>query len=83
MTYKDLKIPVCGNSFKVFRNWKIFDWCTGRIIECNQLIKVADNKKPVISVVAIIWFFQQIIIHVLAQRLFQDLNSLLIVQLTN
>ncbi|MFN8280657.1 MAG: T9SS type A sorting domain-containing protein [Saprospiraceae bacterium] len=49
VTYKDLKIPVCGNSFKVFRNWKIFDWCTGRIIECNQLIKVADNKKPVIS----------------------------------
>lgn len=49
VTYKDLKIPVCGNSFKIFRNWKIFDWCTGRLIECNQLIKVADNKPPVIS----------------------------------
>ncbi len=49
VTYKDLKIPVCGNSFKIFRSWKIFDWCTGEIRECNQLIKVADNKPPVIA----------------------------------
>ncbi len=49
VTYKDLKIPVCGNSFKLFRSWKIFDWCTGRVIDCNQLIKVADHKPPVIA----------------------------------
>ncbi|MEP7195681.1 MAG: T9SS type A sorting domain-containing protein [Saprospiraceae bacterium] len=49
LTYKDLKIPVCGGTFKIFRNWKIFDWCTGRLIECNQLIKVADFKPPVIA----------------------------------
>ncbi len=49
VTYRDLKIPVCGSSFKIFRNWKIFDWCSGRYIECNQLIKVEDTKAPVIS----------------------------------
>lgn len=48
-TFKDLKIPICGNSYKIFRSWKIFDWCTGRLVECNQLIKVADNKPPVIA----------------------------------
>jgi len=49
VTYRDLKIPICGNSFKIFRNWKIFDWCTGEILECNQLIKVVDNKPPIIA----------------------------------
>lgn len=49
MTYKDLKIPICGNSFKIFRSWTIFDWCSGEILTCNQLIKVADHKPPVIS----------------------------------
>lgn len=49
VTYRDLKIPVCGSSFKIFRNWKIFDWCTGEILECNQLIKVVDHKPPIVS----------------------------------
>ncbi|NOT38671.1 MAG: T9SS type A sorting domain-containing protein [Saprospiraceae bacterium] len=49
ITYKDLKIPICGSSFKIFRSWKIYDWCTGRITDCNQLIKVADHKPPVIA----------------------------------
>lgn len=49
VSYRDLKIPICGNSFKIFRNWKIFDWCTGQYIECNQLIKVADHKAPIIA----------------------------------
>ena len=49
VSYRDLKIPICGNSIKIFRNWKIFDWCTGQYIECNQLIKVADHKAPIIA----------------------------------
>ncbi len=49
VSYRDLKIPICGSSFKIFRNWKIFDWCTGEIFECNQLIKVVDNKAPIIA----------------------------------
>ncbi|MEO6190192.1 MAG: T9SS type A sorting domain-containing protein [Saprospiraceae bacterium] len=49
VTYRDLKIPVCGNSFKIFRSWKIYDWCSGRLIECTQLIKVEDNKPPIIA----------------------------------
>ncbi len=49
MTFKDLKIPVCGNSFKIFRSWTIFDWCSGEILTCNQLIKVVDNTPPIIA----------------------------------
>ena len=49
VSFRDVKIPVCGESFKVLRNWKIFDWCTGTYSECNQLIKVADAEAPVIT----------------------------------
>ena len=49
VSFRDVKIPVCGESFKVLRNWKIFDWCTGSYSECNQLIKVADAEAPVIT----------------------------------
>jgi len=36
-------------SFKVVRQWKILDWCTGAIIEHNQIIKVLDTVPPVID----------------------------------
>ncbi|MDQ3141878.1 MAG: T9SS type A sorting domain-containing protein [Bacteroidota bacterium] len=49
VTFRDLKIPVCGNAFKLLRNWKIFDWCTGEIIECTQLIKVVDYTAPIVT----------------------------------
>lgn len=49
VTYRDVKIPVCGNSFKLLRNWRVFDWCTGRLFECVQFIKVTDQRPPVVS----------------------------------
>lgn len=48
VTFRDVYIPVCGASFKIIRNWTVFDWCTGVIKSCNQLIKVVDNEAPVI-----------------------------------
>ncbi len=49
VTFKDVRIPVCGNSFKLLRSWKVFDWCTGRLFECVQFIKVTDHKPPVVT----------------------------------
>ncbi len=45
-SYTDLKIPICGNAFKVLRRWIILDWCSGKIVEHNQIIKVVDDTAP-------------------------------------
>jgi hypothetical protein len=49
VTFRDVKIPVCGSAFKLLRTWRIFDWCTGRLFECVQFIKVTDDVAPIIS----------------------------------
>ena len=49
VTFRDIKIPVCGNSFKLLRTWRVFDWCSGRLFECVQFIKVTDHKPPIVS----------------------------------
>ncbi len=42
-------IPLCGNSFKIIRNWTVIDWCTGDIESDQQIITVMDNTAPTIS----------------------------------
>ncbi|MBK8483988.1 MAG: T9SS type A sorting domain-containing protein [Saprospiraceae bacterium] len=49
VTYRDIKIPVCGSSFKLLRTWRIFDWCTGELQECVQFIKVTDDRAPEVA----------------------------------
>ncbi len=46
-SYTDLKIPICGSAFKVLRRWVILDWCSGKIVEHNQIIKVVDDTAPI------------------------------------
>ena len=46
--YKDHIIPTCGTSYKIRREWKLFDWCTGEDTVCVQWIKIVDNQAPVI-----------------------------------
>ena len=48
--YKDHIIPTCGYTYKIRREWKIFDWCTGRDTSCVQWIKVLDTMAPEIKV---------------------------------
>ncbi|HEX5626263.1 MAG TPA: carboxypeptidase regulatory-like domain-containing protein [Saprospiraceae bacterium] len=45
-SFTDLRIPICGNTFKVLRRWVILNWCNGRLIEYNQIIKVIDETPP-------------------------------------
>lgn len=45
-TYNDSRIDVCGQSFKILREWKILDWCTGAIQTCTQIVKVLDTTGP-------------------------------------
>ena len=47
--YKDHIIPTCGSSYKIRREWKIFDWCTGEDTLCIQWIKIQDNLPPAVE----------------------------------
>jgi hypothetical protein len=48
-SYNDEVIPVCDGTYKIIREWKLVDWCTGEISFYNQLIKVYDHTAPSIE----------------------------------
>lgn len=48
-TYLDIKLKVCEGSYKILREWIIADWCTGRQHTCIQVIKVIDDRGPILS----------------------------------
>ena len=47
--YEDHIFRTCGNSYKILRRWTVSDWCTGRILYHDQIIKVADHEGPVLD----------------------------------
>jgi hypothetical protein len=47
--YIDKVIDYCGASYAVKREWSLVDWCTGEVIEHEQIINVEDNVAPVIE----------------------------------
>ena len=48
-TYTDsAPIDLCGGSYKLIRNWSIFDWCLNESKYLTQVIKVSDEDAPVI-----------------------------------
>ncbi|MDX1684648.1 MAG: T9SS type A sorting domain-containing protein [Saprospiraceae bacterium] len=49
VTYKDRVIETCGpNTYKLFREWRVYDWCSGEDSVHLQSIKVVDTKAPVV-----------------------------------
>ncbi len=48
-TYSDTRIELCAKSFKVLREWKVLDWCTGQFKFGNQVIAVMDTKAPIVT----------------------------------
>jgi len=49
MLYTDTKLEVCGTGYKLLRDWRILDWCTGQIRNYTQLVKVVDMTAPVLE----------------------------------
>lgn len=47
--YNDLIFPVCGTGFKIRREWRFTDWCTGRDTLCVQYINVEDKQAPIVT----------------------------------
>ena len=48
-TYKDIFIPLCGSGFKILREWSLLDWCSGNVIKYHQIIKLVDDRGPVVT----------------------------------
>lgn len=46
VTFNDTYIESCGTSFKILRDWRLYDWCTGLTRQHFQVIKVADKEAP-------------------------------------
>ncbi|MFZ2898315.1 MAG: HYR domain-containing protein, partial [Saprospiraceae bacterium] len=45
-SFTDVKIDICGDSYKILRKWLIIDWCTAEQATYDQLIKVLDQTGP-------------------------------------
>ncbi|HNR08606.1 MAG TPA: glycine-rich protein [Saprospiraceae bacterium] len=49
VSYHDQVLPSCGASaFKIRRQWRLTDWCTGEEKSFIQYIEVADRNPPVL-----------------------------------
>ncbi len=46
-----IDFPICGNSYKRINTWTILDWCTGDLVEYDQVIKVVDNNPIIVTCV--------------------------------
>lgn len=46
--YIDKVIEYCGASYAVKREWSLVDWCTGQVIDHEQIINVADTSAPIL-----------------------------------
>ncbi|MFT4532869.1 MAG: subtilisin-like proprotein convertase family protein [Saprospiraceae bacterium] len=47
--YTDTKIDVCEGSYKLIRHFRLLEWCSGEVIEHNQIIKVLDKEGPLME----------------------------------
>jgi len=49
--YRDIIAPTCGAAFKIRREWRVTDICTGESVDTFQLIDVIDTVGPVVDLV--------------------------------
>lgn len=50
LIYKDQITPICGNGFKIRREWIVSDWCTKEDTVLVQYIKIQDHESPIVLV---------------------------------
>jgi len=46
--YTDTRIDICEGSYKLIRHFELLEWCSGEVVQHNQIIKVLDKDGPVI-----------------------------------
>ena len=50
--YTDTKIDICQGSYKLIRHFRLLEWCSGEVVDHDQIIKVLDDEGPVLEPVA-------------------------------
>ncbi|NNE26971.1 MAG: T9SS type A sorting domain-containing protein, partial [Saprospiraceae bacterium] len=57
--YNDIEYDQCGAQRKLLRDWFIIDWCSGESVTRGQIIKIIDNRSPVVECPAdTVWYPQ-------------------------
>ncbi len=46
---EDEQVINCPGDYIIQRTWKVYDWCSGNVIEQTQIIKVVDETGPIIN----------------------------------
>lgn len=44
--HQDVRLDICEKSYKILRTFKVVEWCTSKVLEHTQVIKVLDDKGP-------------------------------------
>ncbi len=53
VSFNDQSVEFCGpGGYRILRNWRVVDYCTGNFKEHIQIIKVADNTAPEITCIS-------------------------------
>jgi len=47
--YTDTRIDICEGSYKLIRHFELLEWCSGEVVEHNQIIKVLDKNGPLLE----------------------------------
>ncbi|MEE9438638.1 MAG: T9SS type A sorting domain-containing protein [Saprospiraceae bacterium] len=47
--YVDTRIDICKGSYKIIRHFQLLEWCSGEVVEHNQIIKVLDEHGPILE----------------------------------
>ncbi len=53
VSFQDDTLATCGGAagvFKIIRDWRVVNWCTGTITMDQQLIKVTDRIAPLLTI---------------------------------
>jgi len=46
ITYNDSEIKLCGNTYKIVREWIVIEWCSGNVRNHFQTITIEDTIAP-------------------------------------
>ncbi|MCB9339844.1 MAG: HYR domain-containing protein [Lewinellaceae bacterium] len=83
--HEDLVVNICPGTFKIVRKWTLIDWCANpvQVREVNQVVKVADEKAPVLKSVSQDTFHQVYTIGAAGPKVVNGANTTITVTQTS
>ncbi|MCB9339846.1 MAG: proprotein convertase P-domain-containing protein [Lewinellaceae bacterium] len=83
--HEDLVVNICPGTFKIVRKWTLIDWCANpvQVREVNQVVKVADEKAPILKAVTQDTFHQVYTIGAAGPKVVNGANTTITVTQTS